>query len=75
MGELMVKVRVAPGREIELPLPQLMSVGEVIGEFADPVWHWADCKCCIVVHESGEHIVGGYIVGPDGGRDWIAHEH
>ena len=77
MGEI-IKVRVNPGREIEVPLKQLLSVGEVMDEFVDPVWHWAQCGCCIVVHEhveSGEHVCEGYVIGPDGGRDWVDDAH
>jgi hypothetical protein len=70
MAEETVRVRVDPGHEIEVPLKQLLSVGEVMDEFAAPVWHWAHCGCCIVVHdESNAH--DGYVIGPDGGRDWV----
>lgn len=33
--------------------------------------HWNSCRCCVSVHEQAEHITEGYVVGRDGGSDWL----
>lgn len=33
--------------------------------------HWNECGCCVSVHEDVPEPSVGYVVGPDGGSDWI----
>ena len=40
------------------------------------IWHRIECECCLTVHEdlgndNHERLTGGFIVGQDGGVDWI----
>jgi hypothetical protein len=71
---MLVKIKVGPDEEIELPLVQAEAIGRSLREFEKPCWHRNECGCCFSIHESpepGATLTGGYVVGPDGERDWI----
>lgn len=74
----MISFTAANGQVVELPFEQAMSVAACVRTLRDAgkevTWHRNDCGCCIAVHEAhgdGEPCRAGFIVGEDGGADWI----
>jgi hypothetical protein len=61
------------GGEVCVTVAQMFEVGRRFEEFTDPVWHVNQCGCCVVVHERGDSH-RGYLIGADGGSDWIEVE-
>lgn len=75
MSDGMITVPTGHG-DVTLPVVQMLAVADRVDELRSqgkaPVWHPANCGCCIVVHEAGEHPpAGGFLVGDDGGYEWI----
>lgn len=73
MSEARITMHTPEGREVSLPLAQALAIGEACRDFADPVWHFNECGCCVSVHARDTHW-RGYIIGPDGGMDWVEVE-
>jgi hypothetical protein len=53
----------------------MAAMGARIRELEDAgkvaTWHPNACGCCITVHEHAEHVHEGWVIGPDGGTDWV----
>lgn len=71
-----------PHGDITLPALQAIGIGEcmqtLINQGKRITWHVNECGCCYTVHEDTHPITGGYVVGPDGGYDWVnleGHTH
>jgi hypothetical protein len=67
---------------VTLPLAQAVAVVECVNRLAaegQPVtWHRNECGCCVTVHADTRPLRGGYVIGRDGGTDWLDlddHEH
>jgi hypothetical protein len=74
MSWAMLTIPTADGQKIELPVAQALAVAEALLEFKRPVWHVNDCGCCVSVHENEKPVTGGYVIGRDGGADWVEVE-
>lgn len=70
MSDLRLTMHTPEGREVSLPFAQAVAIAEACRDFAEPVWHFNDCGCCVSVHDRREHH-RGYVIGPDGGADWV----
>lgn len=75
MSELQVTIP-TPHGDVTLPFLQAAAMGKCIQhlEFQGKqvTWHRAECPCCIVVHEAGiEPCNAGFVIGQDGGYDWV----
>lgn len=36
-----------------------------------PTWHYNSCGCCVAVHADVERPRCGFLIGKDGGTDWL----
>ena len=75
MNDAQVKI-ITPKGEVTLQLAQALEVGHCIGLMTDagkdPVWHVQPCGCCVVVHDAADHgASGGWLIGSDGGSEWV----
>jgi hypothetical protein len=66
----MVVLTTSTGEVVSMPEKQVLALHDHLSEFTDPVWHFNECGCCVSVHE-GEHAHAGYVIGSDGGCDWV----
>lgn len=78
MSELLVTIP-TPHGDVTLTISQATSMGKCIEylrfQGKEAVWHPADCGCCIIVHEDGvEPCHAGFVIGQDGGYDWVGTE-
>lgn len=78
MSELEVTIP-HPFGDVTMPWPQAEAVGKCIEKLMfkgkEATWHRANCDCCIIVHEAGvEPCYEGFVVGRDGGFDWVEHD-
>lgn len=61
-----------PQGDVEMPLAQALAIAECLRAFRGAgTWHRNDCGCCVTVHANVEHPTSGYIVGSDGGYNWM----
>lgn len=64
-----------PHGDVTLPLAQARTMVACVRRLRATVgtatWHRNDCGCCVTVHEDAEHVTAGYLIGPDGGVDWL----
>jgi hypothetical protein len=79
MSELQVTIP-TPYGDVTMPWAQAEAVGKCIEKLKfkgkEATWHRANCDCCIVVHEaSDEPVHHGFVIGRDGGFDWVEHTH
>jgi hypothetical protein len=44
----------------------------LLAQGLQPIWHMNHCGCCLSVHAIDDEDKG-FIVGSDGGADWIEH--
>jgi len=62
-----------PHGDVTLPFEQFITLGKYLdqirAEGKQPVWHPNDCGCCVSVHPEGEH--SGWVIGADGGADYV----
>jgi hypothetical protein len=56
--------------EVRVTVAQMFEVGRLCALLDDPVWHSNECGCCVAVHERADSH-RGYVVGADGGSDWV----
>jgi len=60
---------------IVLPFEQAVAMAHCLEKLRaagkTPTWHRNACGCCVSVHELADHAHEGYVVGADGGVDWI----
>jgi hypothetical protein len=70
MRERIVVVNTSTGESVTMPEAQVLALAAHVPEFTDPVWHFNECGCCVSLHER-EHPHAGYVIGSDGGCDWI----
>jgi len=77
MTEPTVTVTTAHG-PVTIPLLQAEAIvryiEELQGQGKKVTWHRNNCECCFTVHEDVEHPTEGYIIGKDGGVDWVESE-
>jgi hypothetical protein len=68
-------VPVPGGGSITLPWAQAAGIADCIKKLRDQgkmvTWHPNNCGCCYTVHEDVEHPHEGYVIGKDGGVDWL----
>jgi hypothetical protein len=78
MSELNVTID-TPHGPVTMPFLQAVKLAECIEglkvQGKKPTWHPNECGCCFSVHEDTEHPEEGWVVGRDGGADWIPHRH
>ena len=65
-----VAVRMPDGEYIVLPRAQAFAIHRLARDMRDPAWHFNECGCCVSLHERHDHH-RGYVIGPDGGADWV----
>lgn len=78
MSDLEVTIQ-TPHGDVTLPYLQVMSMGRCLEELESQgkqvTWHRGECGCCVVVHEAGlDHVHAGFVIGSDGGYDWVDME-
>ena len=70
-----VTIPTPDGKTVTLPRAQAERVALCLREFrargVPARWHQNDCGCCVTVHEAAEHVTSGYLVGADGGCEWL----
>lgn len=52
-----------------------VAIKELHGRGLVPTWHPNECGCCVSVHDDVEHPDAGWLIGRDGGSDWISRPH
>jgi len=62
-----------PSGPVELPVAQACAVAYYVEQIREDdgvaLWHRNDCGCCVAVHAIGRD--SGYVIGPDGGADFV----
>jgi hypothetical protein len=75
MGDLNVTIQTEDG-PVTFTYLQAIEMGRIINllkaEGKQAIWHRNNCDCCVTVHEdSDEPVPGGWVVGRDGGSDYV----
>jgi hypothetical protein len=58
------------GERVTMTAEQAIALHRCLRRFKEPVWHFNKCGCCVAVHEAGVDTEG-YVIGQDGGADWV----
>jgi hypothetical protein len=63
---------------LTLPRPMVESIvacAQTLKEQGKtPIWHMNACGCCASVH-ADDNGHEGFLIGSDGGFDWLSHVH
>ena len=66
-----------PHGDVTMPWDQAMELARRLAAFkaegVTPAWHPQECGCCVMVHERTDQPRGGWLIGDDGGSEWIAN--
>jgi hypothetical protein len=61
-------IETSDGRQVEMPVDQVLTLGAIAQEHPGSTWHFNDCGCCVCLHTPD----GSWVIGPDGESEYFA---
>jgi hypothetical protein len=59
---------------LKLPTEQLAELLRLTQLYPASTWHFADCGCCLCLHPDGTDASHGFVIGKDGGSDYVKED-